>query len=188
MSLTTVGLAQTQEQAADQFSEFSKARTIGIPEEIIAEGEKLIPMVDKLTPRRQAITYFYLANAYEQAGQIEKGVPYYKKVIELEPDYYVTYRALGYYHLKESDGYATKLNASKDPAERDKLMDSYKDALLQALAYLEKDYACDPFDESLETINRTMKSIGADAKPEEFEQRIAKLAEKCADLLVDGGP
>ncbi len=177
--------AQTTEEAEEHYANFSQNRIFGTESDVIYDGEKLLTMLDKFSPARQTFITFYLANAYENTGQIEKAEPLYLKVIEAEPDYHVPYRALGYYYLKQSNSVAEKLNASKDATERKKLMEEYRGICAKALFHLEKDYACDPFEGTLETINRLIKTLGEAAKPDEFEQRIAKLAENCITVLTD---
>lgn len=177
--------AQTAEEAEEHYTNFSENRIFGTEIDVIRDGEKLLTMLDKFSPARQTFITFYLANAYENSGQIEKAEPLYLKVIEAEPGYYVPYRALGHYYLKLGNRIGEKLNASKDTDERTKLEVEYYNMRAKALSYLEKDYACDPFEGTLNTINWLMKVVGEQAKPNGFEQRVAKLSENCVSILTD---
>lgn len=182
-----LGHAQTAEQVENHYYNFSQHRLFGTDDEVIREGEILMTMLDKFSRERQTFITYCLANTYENNGQMEKAVPLYLNVIEAEPAYHVPYRALGHYYLKQSNETAEKLNASKNATERKKLMEEYHNICAKALSYLEKDYACDPYEGTLETINRLMKTLGEKAKPNEFKQRIAKLAEDCVSVLTDEG-
>lgn len=175
--------AQTAQQAEDLYYDFSQSRMMNDFGQVIIHGEQLLALLDELSESKQKHVLFYLANAYENAQQLSKAVPLYEKIIVAEPHYYVPYRALGHYYLGEARPVAIKLNAIKDRAERGKLAEAYYGLLLQALPYLEKDYACDPFDGSLETIQTVMRILGSRAKAEEFDQRIEELAQNCVDLL-----
>lgn len=185
VSVQMTAHAQTLEEAEKHYYDFSNNRLYGDNRSVIQAGEKLLPVLDKLHPQRQIFFSFYLGNAYEQEGQAEKALPLYLKVIEAQPDYHVVHRAVGYIYLMESNEMAVKVNASEDPAERKKLVEAYQDILAKALPHLEKDYACDPYEGTLESINRIMASLGERAKPGEFKQRIEKLAENCVTILED---
>jgi|GEM_PF-337705 Tfp pilus assembly protein PilF len=177
--------AQTSSQADEQFANFSLARLGDDAREIIMEGEKLMAMLDKFMPARRTFIMFYLANAYEKNAQLEKAAPLYRKVIEAEPDYYVAHRAMGYYYLHKGEELKEKMDAAESKAERRVLKEEYRRMLLQALPHLEKDYACDPYPESLAVIKKLIKNIGPAAKRKGLSERIAKLSENCVTLLPD---
>ena len=177
--------AQTTEEAERYYESFSENRIFGTESDVIRDGEELLTMLDKFSPARQTFILFYMANAYEKNEQFEKAEPLYLKVIEAQPDYYVPYRALAHYYLKLGNRIADKLNGSKDTNERKKLEIEYRDMRAKALSYLEKDYACDQFEGTLKTINWLMDVVGEQAKPNEFEQRIAELSENCVTILRD---
>ena len=157
--IAALAQAQTADQIYGQYVDFDIARsTKNFPKAFLI-GENLLPQADKLPPKAKTILFYNMAKLYEDSSNSDKAIIYYEKVAAAEPDYYVPHLALGYLYLNRVNEVYTKMQAIKDPAERQKLMPEYKNNALKALTHLEKDQACDPEEQTLTMIKFLYKNI-----------------------------
>jgi tetratricopeptide (TPR) repeat protein len=184
-------LAATFSEAQDNptfesYLDFNLARLEGRSETAFELGKKILPDAGKLPEKSQISFYNSLAKLYEDKNEFDNAIPYYERVTEAVPDYYVAHRALGYIYLKPANDIGAKLNASKgNKAEYDKFAAAYRAAVNKALPHLEKAQACDPSPETLAIINSLYKNSGNEAGLATLKKRLALMAKSCQDILSD---
>lgn len=172
--------------AYEQYLDFNLLRLQGEHADAMTMGRALLDSVDKLPAKSQINFYNSLAKLYEDQDQPERATPYYEKVVEAEPKYYVAHRALGYIYLSPTNDIFTRLNATKpnSPAYS-KLKDEYKTAAAKALKHLEIAQACDPSDDTLNIIKTLYKNMGDTAGLATLDERLKKQSADCLDILSD---
>jgi tetratricopeptide (TPR) repeat protein len=178
--------AQTAEEVYNQYLDFNLARLQGENDKALSLGQDILPNADKLSDKARTSFYYAIGNLFENDGQSVKAVEYYEKVAAAVPDYYVVQRALGYLYSKQTEEFATKLNAAQtDANENRRLTALYTAAVKKALPHLEKAQACDPDDDTLALIKKYYKNIKDDKGAASLKTRLATLSKNCVDLLDD---
>jgi tetratricopeptide (TPR) repeat protein len=185
LGFCTIVKAQTADQVYDKFLDFNDARSHNNLGKTLTLGQQILVNVDKLPAKTKIYFYNALAKAYEDNKQFDLAVPYYETVAKAVPNYYVVHRALGYIYLMPADELYKKLQATKDKAAGDLLMQDYKKAVLKALPHLEKAQACDPSDETLTLIKSIYKNIKDNAGLKSLNSRLTALSKNCLDILTE---
>jgi tetratricopeptide (TPR) repeat protein len=181
----TITRAQTADAVYDQYLDFNIARSKNATSKALLIGESLLPNVTKLPAKSRIILYYNLAKLYEDSSQPDKAITYYEIVAAAEPDYFVPHLALGYLYLGRVNEVYTKMQAIKDPAERQKLMPEYKNTVLKALPHLEKAQACDPEEQTLTMIKFLYTNIKDTAGLSSLNTRLAALSKNCVTVLSE---
>ncbi|MFC4212984.1 tetratricopeptide repeat protein [Pedobacter lithocola] len=154
----------------------------------IALATDVLKHSSELTPKQIANVTYHLGRLYEETNQMPLAIPYYEKSIQLTPGYYVPYLALGNYYFKNCKDLIVKMNAAaeaKDLASHTKLTDDYKKLATKVAAYLERSYACDPDDDTMNMITYLYQTSKNPTALTSLDDRIKKLAEGCITLLDD---
>ncbi len=178
--------AQSADSVYNQYLDFNLARLQGEQDKTLALGENLLPNAEKLPEKARVSFYFSIGKMYEDNNQHAKALPYYEKVAEAVPDYYVVHRALGYLYLEQVKEIEKKLNtSSNNVALNHQLTITYNSAVRKALPHLEKAEACDPSDETLALIKLLYKNIKDKDGLNSLDNRLKNLNKNCIDILSD---
>ncbi|AXG74814.1 tetratricopeptide repeat protein [Flavobacterium arcticum] len=104
--------------------------------------------------------YFNLGVTSSKSGQNEEATLYYKKAIELKPDFVEAYQNLGILQLEGEDAIVKEMNdlgtSSKEMKRYDALKKQRDDMYKQAVIYLEKAHEIKPEDENIKNILGTL--------------------------------
>ena len=101
--------------------------------------------------------YFNLGVTSSKSGQNEEAELYYKKAIELDPEYVGAYQNLGILQLNGEDAIVKEMNDSKTSNKRyDELKKKRDDMYRKAVVYLEKAHEIKPKDENIKSILGTL--------------------------------
>ena len=178
--------AQTADEMQNAYYDFNHAYVQHQYDQALSQAEKILPNIDKLSPKVQPNFYYLLGTIYEDASQTTKAISCYEKVIVAVPNYFVAHRALGYIYLKEANQVAGKLNAAKtDVAENKRLAALYIATAKKAIPYLEKAQACDPDNDTLTRIKMLYKNTKNEEGLASLDSRLKTLSQNCVDLLND---
>ena len=184
-SITTLTHAQTADKVYDQYLDFNLARFNNEFSKALLIGESLLPNAYKLPAKAKTIFNYSMGKLYEDSSQPDKAITYYEMVIAAEPEYYVPHRALGYLYLAPVNELQKKMQAIKDPAEREKLLPQYKTAVLKALPHLEKAQACDQEEQTLAMIKLLYTNIKDTAGLTSLINRLTTLGRNCVTVLSE---
>ncbi|TDG35215.1 hypothetical protein EZJ43_15060 [Pedobacter changchengzhani] len=173
----------------DAYFDFLQIRTEPYKaEESIKKGLELLQRSKELSMKQIASVTYHLGRLYEANEDMASAIPYYEKSIKLSPDYYVPYRALGFWYFKDAVDLGIKLSRIdkvKEPALYAELSADYKKLALKTTAYLEKSQACDPDDETLSMIVDLYNGIGDTDALSNLPKRLKLLEKNCVTLLDD---
>ena len=104
--------------------------------------------------------YFNLGVTSSKSGQNEEAALYYKKAIELKPDFVEAYQNLGILQLNGEDAIVKEMNSlgtsTKEMKRYDELKKQRDDMYRQAVIYLEKAHEIKPEDENVKNILGTL--------------------------------
>jgi tetratricopeptide (TPR) repeat protein len=104
--------------------------------------------------------YFNLGVTSSKSGQNEEAALYYKKAIELKPDFVEAYQNLGILQLNGEDAIVKEMNSlgtsSKEMKRYDELKKQRDDMYRNAVVYLEKAHKIKPKDENVKNILGTL--------------------------------
>ncbi len=104
--------------------------------------------------------YFNLGVTSSKSGQNEEAALYYKKAIELKPDFVEAYQNLGILQLNGEDAIVKEMNSlgtsSKEMKRYDELKKQRDDMYRQAVVYLEKAHEIKPENEDVKNILGTL--------------------------------
>jgi tetratricopeptide (TPR) repeat protein len=188
LMLLTATLVHAQEHktAYEDYVDFNLLRFQGDTPNALDAGVALLDSVDKLPPKSRISFYNSMGKLYEDNRQPERAAPYYEKVVAAVPNYYVAHRALGYIYLTPANELSAKLNGKKsnDPTFKT-LKAQYLAAATKALKHLEMAQACDPSDETLDTIKVLYKNMGDTAGLNSLDARLKAMSKDCLDILSD---
>ncbi|WP_316801790.1 hypothetical protein [Pedobacter nototheniae] len=173
----------------DKYWDYTQIRMVpGEQKEAIAKALDLLNYKTELNEKQIANLSFHLGRLYEETGEPEKSIPYYKECIKIVPGYYVPYRALAAMRVDKSNILTGKLNEAgkqKNTVLYNQYFAEYKKEALITLAYLEKAQACDPDEKTLEMITFFYKSIKDNQSISTLDARLKSLASNCVTLLDD---
>jgi tetratricopeptide (TPR) repeat protein len=170
----------------NQYDDFGGAVTTGNEEKALFLAQQILPEVESLNARQQAIFYYKLAGLYEGLKKNEQAIEFYERSLKLEPDYYVPHLALGYLYLGQANPLARQLNAEKNnPQLRDKYLKEYQATLRKALPFLEKAMACDPNDQVLQSITVAYRALKDETSLTSLETRLQSLRKNCVTVLKE---
>ena len=185
---TQIAFSQTQ-NIKDVYFDFLQIRTEPYKvEESINKGLQLLKRSKELNAKQIASITYHLGRLYEADEDMESAIPYYENSIKLSPDYYVPYRALGFWYFKDAVDLGIKLgklDKTKEPALYAELSADYKKVALKTTAYLEKSQACDPDEETLSMITDLYKALGDENALIGLNKRLKLLKKNCVTLLDD---
>lgn len=178
--------AQTPDSLFTKLGDFDAARFNQDVDGAIRLGEAILPDTAKLDAKLRTSFFDKLAKAYVDIDEEKKALPYFEKVAAAAPDYFVAQRGLGYIYDDEAEEIQLKLyiTPKSDPSYR-VLSETYRNAVLKALPHLEKAYACDPDDDTLDLIKTLYQNVHDDAGINGLGDRLQSLAKNCVDLLGD---
>ncbi len=178
--------AQSADSVYNQYLDFNLARFQGEQDKVLTLGEAILPNADKLPEKARINFYFSVGKMYEDDERPEKALPYYLKVADAVPDYYVVHRALGYIYYENSKAIALKRDAAKnDKKLHDQLSADYVNAVKKTLPHLEKAQACDPSNETLDIIKTLYQNIKDAGGLSTLDNRLKELSKHCIDILTD---
>jgi tetratricopeptide (TPR) repeat protein len=178
--------AQTAESVYDDYLNFNLARLQGEKEKWPALIARLIPNADKLQEKARTNFYYAIGKIYEDRSDYINAEVYYLKVAQLQPDYYVVQRGLGYIYFDKLKDIEEKMNTeTKDMHRNQQLFEQYKIAAKKALNYLEKAEACDPDPNTRTIINLLYKNIKDTKGLNSLDARLKLLSGHCIDLLPE---
>ncbi len=184
--LVTTASAQTAESVYDDYLNFNLARLQGENEKLPPLIARLLPNADKLPDKARTNFYYAIGKIYEDRRDYKNAEVYYLKVAQLQPDYYVVQRGLGYIYFDRLKDIEEKLNAeTKDMYHNQQLFEQYKTAAKKALIYLEKAEACDPDPNTRTIINLLYKNIKDTKGLNSLDERLKLLRNHCVDLLPE---
>ncbi|HVS93911.1 MAG TPA: hypothetical protein VHE59_17860 [Mucilaginibacter sp.] len=178
--------AQTSDTLYNKLADFNLAQLNGDTYGALLLGKEILPDTSKLAPKQRISFIDRMAKAYEDNDEDKKALPLYLEVAKAEPSYFVAQRALGYLYNDEAEAIQLKLyNTLKTAPAYHALQDSYKNAVLKALPYLEKTQACDPDDDTLDLIRTLYQNIHDEQALGSLDERLAGLGKNCLDILDD---
>ncbi|GAB3931524.1 tetratricopeptide repeat protein [Mucilaginibacter myungsuensis] len=185
-SLCSPLLAQQNKSAFERYGEFNLARLSGETNAALDMGLRLMDSLSDLPAKSRIIYFNSMGRLYEDIEKPQKAIPFYEKVAEAEPNYYVVHRALGFIYITPANELYSQLLATK-PADTAyvRLKTDYRAAALKAVKHLEVAQACDPDDDTLIIIKTLYKNIGDDAALAGLDERLKKLKKNCVDLLTE---
>jgi tetratricopeptide (TPR) repeat protein len=190
VALTIFTPALTHAQSADsvynQYLDFNLARFQGEQDKIMDLGEKLIPVADKLPEKSRINFYFSVGKMYEDDDQAGKALPFYEKVAEAVPNYYVVHRALGYIYYDKAKAIDDKISAAgNNKTAADSLASAWRLMARKALPHLEKAQACDPSDDTLDIIKTLYQKLNDPQSLSTINDRLKQFHANCIDILND---
>ncbi|MBE9584162.1 hypothetical protein IM792_06860 [Mucilaginibacter sp. JRF] len=176
----TFAKAQTVDSAAvfDSYLDLNMAMFEGNTDNAERVSEQIMADTAALPPKARVNYYNILGKLYEERQPAEAKV-YYERVVAHVPNYYVAHLALGYIYIKEAEDNEKKVQANSTPDTRWAHITSVK----KAIAHLEKAQACDPNEDTMNTITSLYKKINDTAGLAGIKARLATLAKNCVDLL-----
>ncbi|MBS1503972.1 MAG: hypothetical protein JST32_18020 [Bacteroidetes bacterium] len=178
--------AQTSDILYNKLADFNLAQLNGDTYGALLLGKEILPDTGKLSPKQRISFIDRMAKAYEDNDEDKKALPLYLEVAKAEPNYFVAQRALGYLYNDEAEAIQLKLyNTLKTAPAYHALQDSYKNAVLKALPYLEKTQACDPDDDTLDLIRTLYQNIHDEQALGSLDERLTSLNKNCLDILDD---
>lgn len=167
--IVSIGHAQTTDTSAvyNNYLDLNMAMLEGDMDKAISLSNTIMPDTAVLPAKARVSYYNIMGKLYEDNDPLE-AIKYYNKVAAAVPDYYVAHRALGYLYLKQSEN-VTNID--------------FATAAKNALFHLEKAQACDPSDETLETIKSLYKKLNNEAGLKSLNNRLKAKAKNCIDIL-----
>lgn len=178
-----------QRDVKDLYFDFLQIRLVPLNEpEAIKQGLKLLTRSSELNKKQVTSVTYHLARLYEGEGEMDKALPYYEKSILLNPDYYVPYRALGFYYFDQAIDLwqaVSRIDEKNTPNEYAKALDVFKIIAIKTNFYLEKAQACDPDEETLSMIEDLYKNLKDQKALQNLDQRLKSKSKKCVTLLDD---
>ncbi len=178
--------AQTPDAVYDDYLNFNLARFQGEKEKWPALIAKLILNADKLPENARTNFYYVMGKIYEDQKDYNNAEIYYLKVAQLQPDYYVVQRGLGYIYYDRLKDVEAKFNTEKKDWDHNKeLFYQYKVAAVKALPFLEKAEACEPDTNTRSIIILLYKNIKDHKGLKSLDARLNLLKQHCLDLLPD---
>lgn len=177
---TVSAQAQTVDTAAvfDKYLDLNMAMFEGNADNAERIAENIMADTVALPPKARTNYYNILGKLYEERHPAEAKV-YYERVLAHVPDFYVAHLALGYIYLKEAEEAEKKKQS--DPTTANKW--AYINSAKKAIVHLEKAQACDPNDDTLNTITSLYKKLNDTAGLASLKTRLASLSKNCIDLL-----
>ncbi|MCD8741769.1 hypothetical protein LT679_14230 [Mucilaginibacter roseus] len=172
--------AQTVDTAAvfDKYLDLNVAMFEGNTDNAERVAEDIMADTVALPIKARINYYNILGKLYEERHPADAKV-YYERVLAHVPDFYVAHLALGYIYLKEAgDADKKKLSA---PTTANKW--AYINLVKKSIAHLEKAQACDPNQDTLDTITSLYKKINDTNGLANLNTRLASLSKSCIDLL-----
>ena len=125
----------------------------------------------------KAVDYFNLAKTIEDAGgSLDEAVGYYKKAIEMDPQFQSAYLNLAFAIIKPEKEYVELMNANLGTSNAERKiytenMEKRKGLYQEALPYLEKAYQLDNNSINLiRVLRNTYEVVGNDGKYFEFKE------------------
>ena len=174
------------QDVVDHYYNFGGAITEGKESSALMLAEKILPESSLLSAKQQAIFFYKLAGLFENLKNTEQAINYYKRSLEIEPNYYVPHMALGYLYLSQANLLANQINdEKKDAVLQKKYVGAYNNKLKQALPHLEKAMACDPNDQVLSSINFAYKAFNDTVSLHSLNSRLRELEKGCVTLLTE---
>ena len=127
--------------------------------------------------------YFNLGVGSAEIGSIEKAIQYYKKALELNPDYDAALINLAVLKLSGENKLVEEMNAlgnsSADNKKYDQLKQQRKDLYTETLPYLERALKLKPNNlEVIRTLMNMYGQLGEDAKFKEMKAKFEAMEEK----------
>jgi tetratricopeptide (TPR) repeat protein len=176
----TFAKAQTVDSAAvfDSYLDLNMAMFEGNTDNAERVAEQVMADTAALPPKARINYYNILGKLYEERQPAEAKV-YYERVVAHVPNYYVAHLALGYIYIKEAEENEKKVQANSTPDTRWAHITSVK----KAIAHLEKAQACDPNEDTMNTITSLYKKINDTAGLAGIKARLATQSKNCVDLL-----
>ena len=174
--------------AQEAYFDFKVSRNVKGSDQSISKTSMLLKMEKELTLKQVTNISYHLGRMYEEFGLPDSAIVYYEKSLKGEPNYSVIHRALGFIYLTKTKPIIAAMNEAnktKDVAGNAKAFAQYKALVQKALPYLEKYQACEPDDETLNTISNLYKSIKDTQSLASLEGRLKTLAGNCVSLLED---
>jgi tetratricopeptide (TPR) repeat protein len=157
--------------------------------EAIKQGEYLLQNhKSDLNSNQIASLTYHLGRLYEEDFKMNEAIEYYKKSMVLNPNYYVPYRALGFYYFDLAiDAYQTanRMQLNNDLAAYTSNMDNFKQLATQTISYLLKAQACDPDEQTLGMITDLYDYLKDDKGKKTIKKQLKQLSKKCVTLLED---
>ncbi|WP_040625778.1 tetratricopeptide repeat protein [Mucilaginibacter paludis] len=170
----------------DTYVDFNNAVYQGQTATAFTLADQIINSKEKLPAKSEVNFYQKLGRLYETQQQAAKAIMYYERVAAAEPNYYTAQRALGYLYMQRTNELGKKLNASAaNKTAYLQNMAEYKKAVTKCLPYLEKAQACDPDDQTLNTIKSLYHAIGDDAGIKSLDGRLKQMSANCVSLLTN---
>ncbi len=178
--------AQYNSKVYNLYLDFNEAQSKNETAKAMLKADSILHSLEKLPIKAQTSFYRRLAKLYEDQHQSDKAIIYNEKVLQAEPNYYVSHRALGYLYLLQIDYWIGKMNEAKNnSAEHQKYQSQYFKVLKTALPHLEKAEACDHDDATLTLIKSLYQKLNDKASLASLDNRLKLLKAHCVDLLTE---
>ena len=181
-------IVYSQKSAKESYHDFTVYRTTKGSEENIAKIKVLLTQKDNLTEKQVANAQYHLGRMFEEIGDVENALVYYKEALKGEPNYSVMHRAMGFIYLNKTKPFVKQMNeatASKNVMANSAAFEKYKAMVKNALPHLEKYQACEPDEETLSIINNLYKSIKEIPAASVLSSRLQSMSVNCVSLLED---
>ncbi|WP_026449926.1 tetratricopeptide repeat protein [Aequorivita capsosiphonis] len=148
----------------------------------VARYNKLMSEIVASDPENPEI-YFNLGVGSADIGDKEKAIEYYKKALELRPDYNGALINLAVLKLSGENELVEKMNSlgssAADNKKYDALKQERKDLYMETIPYLEKAHKLDPNNvEVIRTLMNMYGQVGDDSKFKELKAKLEALETK----------